>query len=184
MWSSTSLQFSFFLITFIGVCLTLKIFVSFRSTQIKWVIHISLIFDVLFNITDYLFLHWLVYISNYIFFQIISFGGITINILSPRTLCFCTSLIFFLLFFLYYFIFFFSSFFFFFFWGPHLWYMKVPGLGSWIRVANEAYTTAKAIGDLICICNLFYSLWQFQILNPTSEARNQTPILRDTMLCS
>ena len=42
-----------------------------------------------------------------------------------------------------------------------------------------AYTTATAMLDLSCICNLRYSLQQGWILNPQSEARDRTHILMD-----
>ena len=43
-----------------------------------------------------------------------------------------------------------------------------------------AYTTATATRDLSCIWDLHHSLRQRWILNPLSEARNQTSILMDT----
>ena len=43
-----------------------------------------------------------------------------------------------------------------------------------------AYTTATATPDLSCVCDLQRSLGQRWILNPLSEARDQTPILMDT----
>ena len=59
--------------------------------------------------------------------------------------------------------------------------MEVPGLG----VKSElqlwlVYTIATAMPDLSSICNLHHSLRQCQILNPLSEARDQTYFLRDT----
>ena len=42
-----------------------------------------------------------------------------------------------------------------------------------------AYTTASAIPDLSCICDLHYSLQQCRILNPPREARDRTHILMD-----
>ena len=50
-----------------------------------------------------------------------------------------------------------------------------------IRAAAEAYTTAKAISDLSRIWDLGCSLWQYQILNLLSEAKDQTCIFTDTM---
>ena len=35
-----------------------------------------------------------------------------------------------------------------------------------------AYTTATAMPDQSCICDLHCSLWQHWILNPLSEARD------------
>ena len=49
-----------------------------------------------------------------------------------------------------------------------------------IRAVAVAYSTATAPWDLSRICNLHHSLWQCQIINPLSEARNQTYILMDT----
>ena len=51
-----------------------------------------------------------------------------------------------------------------------------------IRVAVAVYTTAKATRDPRRICNLCHSLWQCQILNPLSKARDGTHILKETML--
>ena len=50
-----------------------------------------------------------------------------------------------------------------------------------IRTAAEAYATATAIPDLSCICNLLYGLWQCWVLNPLSEAGDQTHILTGTV---
>ena len=58
--------------------------------------------------------------------------------------------------------------------------MEVPRPGVESKMQLPAYTTATATPDLSRICDLHYSLWQRQILNPLSEARNQTQILRDT----
>ena len=44
----------------------------------------------------------------------------------------------------------------------------------WIRAAVETYATATAMPDLSCICGLCHSFWQCWILNPLSEARDQT----------
>ena len=46
----------------------------------------------------------------------------------------------------------------------------------------QAYITATATPDLSHICILHHSLQQRQILNPLSEARDQTCILMDTVL--
>ena len=53
---------------------------------------------------------------------------------------------------------------FFFFLWLHLWLMEIPRLGGQIGAAAIAYATVP----------------QHQILNPLSEARNQTCILMDT----
>jgi len=49
-----------------------------------------------------------------------------------------------------------------------------------IAAAAVAYTTATAILDPSCICDLHHSSRQRWILNPLSEARDQTCILMDT----
>ena len=43
-----------------------------------------------------------------------------------------------------------------------------------------AYATATATRDLSRVCDLYPSSWQHRILNPLSEARDQTHILMDT----
>ena len=59
---------------------------------------------------------------------------------------------------------------------------------SQARVESElqlpAYVMATAMPDPSCIRNLHYSLQQRCILNPLSEARDQTGILTDIMLGS
>jgi len=52
--------------------------------------------------------------------------------------------------------------------------MEVPRLEAESELQLLAYTTAIATQDPIHICNLHHSSWQLQILNPLSEARNQT----------
>ena len=66
---------------------------------------------------------------------------------------------------------------FFFFLGLHLQLMEVPRLGVESELRLEAYTTETATPDLSCICDLQCSLQQCWILNPMSEARDQTHIL-------
>ena len=58
--------------------------------------------------------------------------------------------------------------------------MEVPRLGIKAELLLLAYTTASATPDPSHICNLHRSLWQHWILNPLSEARDQTCILLDT----
>ena len=70
---------------------------------------------------------------------------------------------------------------FFFFLRWHLWHMEVPRLGVKSELQLPAYTTATATRDLSHISNLCCSLWQCQIFNPLSEARDRTHILMDTM---
>ena len=49
-----------------------------------------------------------------------------------------------------------------------------------IRAAAAAYATATVTRDPSFICNLCHSLRQHWILNPLSEARGQTHILKET----
>ena len=49
-----------------------------------------------------------------------------------------------------------------------------------IGAAAEVLSSATATMDPRCICDLHHSLWQCQVLNPLSEARDQTHILIDT----
>ena len=49
-----------------------------------------------------------------------------------------------------------------------------------IRAVAEAYTTAMATWDPSHIVDLCLSLQKCQILNPLSQARNQTHILTET----
>ena len=58
--------------------------------------------------------------------------------------------------------------------------MEVPGLGVDLKLQLQlqAYATAVATPDLRCICDLHW------ILNPLSEARDQTHILMETILAS
>jgi len=69
--------------------------------------------------------------------------------------------------------------FFFAFLEPHPRHVEVPRLGVQSELQPPAYTTATAVWDPSCICNLHNSSWQHQILNPLSEARDQTRILRN-----
>ena len=70
-----------------------------------------------------------------------------------------------------------SSFFFlpfFFFLWPHLWHVDGPRLGAKTELQLQAYATATTRWDQSHIWNLHCSLQQCQILNPLSEARDQT----------
>jgi len=58
--------------------------------------------------------------------------------------------------------------------------MEVPRLGVESELQLPAYTTAMATQGPSRICDLHHSSWQCQILNPLSEARDQTSILMDT----
>ena len=62
--------------------------------------------------------------------------------------------------------------------GPYLWHMKVPRLGVELELQLLAYTTAMVTVDLGHIYNLCCCLQQCQILNPLSEASDQTHILK------
>ena len=55
-------------------------------------------------------------------------------------------------------------------------YQARGGIGA----AAEAYTTATATPDSSHISKLHHSLQQHQIINPLSEARDQSHILMDT----
>ena len=61
--------------------------------------------------------------------------------------------------------------------GPHLWHMEVSRLGVESELQLWAYATATATQDLSCVCDLHHSSGQGQVLNPLSEARDQTCIL-------
>ena len=61
----------------------------------------------------------------------------------------------------------------------HPQHTEVPRLGVESELQLLAYATATAMWDLSTICNLHHSSWQCQILNPLSEARDQTCILMD-----
>ena len=65
-----------------------------------------------------------------------------------------------------------THFFFFFFLQLFLRHMEVPRLGGESELQLLAYTTARAMPGLNCICNLCHNLWQCWILNPLSEARD------------
>ena len=52
--------------------------------------------------------------------------------------------------------------------------MEVPRLGVESELQLLAYTTATAMQDPSHICDLHHSLWQCQILNALSKARNGT----------
>ena len=62
--------------------------------------------------------------------------------------------------------------------------MEIPGLGVELELQLPAYATATAPRNPSGTCDLSHSLWQCQILNPLSEARDQPPILMDAMLGS
>ena len=57
--------------------------------------------------------------------------------------------------------------------------MEIPRLGVELELQLLAYTTATATLDLSRVLDLHHSLWQHQILNPPSEARDWTRIFMD-----
>ena len=64
--------------------------------------------------------------------------------------------------------------------GPNSWHMEIPMLRVELELQLLVYTTATVTGDPSGICDLHHSSRQSQILNPFSEARDQTCILMDT----
>ena len=58
--------------------------------------------------------------------------------------------------------------------------MEVPRPEIELELQLLAYATATAMQDPSCVCDLYHSLQKCQILNPLSEARDQTCILMDT----
>ena len=57
--------------------------------------------------------------------------------------------------------------------------MEVPRLGVELELQLPAHTTATAMEDLSCVCNLHHSSWHCWILNPLNEARDWTCIFMD-----
>ena len=78
------------------------------------------------------------------------------------------------------------GFIFFFVWGVVLFlgvyprHMEVSRLGVELELELPAYSTATAMQDPSCVCNLHHSSWQRQILNPLSKPRDETCVLMDT----
>ena len=58
--------------------------------------------------------------------------------------------------------------------GPLPRHMEVPGLGVKSELLLPAYTTATAIPDLSCVCDLHHSSQQRRVLSPLSKARDRT----------
>ena len=58
--------------------------------------------------------------------------------------------------------------------------MEVPRLGIVLELQVPASITAIATEDPSRVHDLRHSSWQHQIINPLSEARDQTCILMDT----
>ena len=67
-----------------------------------------------------------------------------------------------------------SIFFSFVFLGPHPQHMEVPRLGVELELLLLAYTTATAMPDSSCLCDLHHSSQQCRVLNPLSKVRDQT----------
>jgi len=63
---------------------------------------------------------------------------------------------------------------------PHPQHMEVTSPGVKSELQPPAYTTATAMQDLSCVCNLHHSSWQCWSLNPLSKARDWTCVLMDT----
>ena len=64
--------------------------------------------------------------------------------------------------------------------GLHTRHVEVPRLGVEWELQLPASTTATAMQDPSCICDLHHSSRQCWILNPLSEARDRTRIFLDT----
>ena len=58
--------------------------------------------------------------------------------------------------------------------------MEVPRLGDESELQLGAYTTATATVDPSYLCNLHHGLWQHEIPNPLSEAKDQKPTSSDS----
>ena len=58
--------------------------------------------------------------------------------------------------------------------GPLPWHMEVPRLEVELELQPPSYTTATAMRDPSCVCNLYHSSQQCWILNPLSKARDPT----------
>jgi len=58
--------------------------------------------------------------------------------------------------------------------GLHPQHMELPRLGVHLELQLLAYTTTTAVPDPSCVCDLHRSSQQCQVLNPLSEARDQT----------
>ena len=57
--------------------------------------------------------------------------------------------------------------------------MEVLSLGVISELQLPAYTTATAMLDPSCICDLHHNSWLHCLLNPLIETRNRTCILMD-----
>ena len=72
------------------------------------------------------------------------------------------------------FFFFFFRLSFFFFLGLHAWHVEVPRLGVRSQLQLPTCTTATAMPEPSCVCDLRHSSWQHWILNPLGKAMDQT----------
>ena len=63
--------------------------------------------------------------------------------------------------------------------GPHPRHMEVPRPGVELELQLLAYATATEMPDPSQICDPHHSSWQYCVLNPLSEPRDQTRILMD-----
>ena len=57
---------------------------------------------------------------------------------------------------------------------------EVPRPGVELELQLLVYTTAIAMQDQSCICDLYQSSWQCQILDPLCEAKDRAHVLMDT----
>ena len=64
--------------------------------------------------------------------------------------------------------------------GFFVFFMEVSRLEVELELQLPAYTTATAMRDLNHIFDLHHTSQQCQILNPLSEAKDQTCVLMDT----
>ena len=64
--------------------------------------------------------------------------------------------------------------------GQHMWCLEAPRLGVESELQLPVYATAMEMRDPSWSCDLCHSSRQPRILNPPSEARDQTSILMDT----
>ena len=62
----------------------------------------------------------------------------------------------------------------------HSQHMEVPRLGAESELQLPTYATATAMQDPSRVCDLYHFSRQHWILNPLSEARDQTCVLMDT----
>ena len=64
--------------------------------------------------------------------------------------------------------------------GPKPWHVEVPRLEVQSELQLPGYTTATAMRNLSCTCNLYHSSPQCWILNLLSQAKDWTCIFMDT----